>query len=103
MIRASKSYIACVLSFLIFTSMLHADRAYQINDSYGMCDVDCCDEKHRSKNHLIKDSINDNTRWFIELSVDFSSEVFQTKLSFADELYHNSNSNYELYSRPPPK
>ena len=102
MFRAAKPYITFVLSILLIANVLHADRAHQADDRYGMCDVNCCDENHRSKNHLIKDCTNENNRWFIESADDYSVEVYQTMLYSAYELYHNSSPSYELYSRPPP-
>ena len=69
---------------------------------YGLCDINCTEKDHKINHHECVKCYNDNSRYVALDSYNVILHSTYTLLNPTDEHILKTNSNFDLYCRPPP-
>jgi len=71
-------------------------------DGYGMCDINCSEKNHKIDHHECVKCYNDNSRYIVLDLNNVKPRSKYTPLYPIEDYTKKTNSNFDLYCRPPP-
>ena len=71
-------------------------------NGYGLCDINCSEKDHKINHHECVKCFNDNSRYVVLDLNNGNLHSTYTLLYPTDEHIQKTNSNFDLYCRPPP-
>ena len=71
-------------------------------NGYGLCDINCSEKDHKINHHECVKCFNENSRYVVLDLNNGNLHSTYTLLYPTDEHIQKTNSNFDLYCRPPP-
>ena len=80
----------------------HEHHKVHDENGYGLCDINCSEKDHKINHHECDKCFNDNSRYVVLDLNNVNLHSTYILLYSTDEHIQKTNSNYDLYCRPPP-
>ncbi|MFL3015576.1 MAG: hypothetical protein ACJZ2B_07220 [Candidatus Neomarinimicrobiota bacterium] len=71
-------------------------------NGYGLCDINCSEKDHKINHHECVKCFNENSSYVVLDLNNGNLHSTYTLLYPTDEHIQKTNSNFDLYCRPPP-